>query len=322
MSCFLFQWVLFIWKACSLGPPGPFQALLLLALLRQDPASGLWTGLACLLPPTPLLQGLKARVFFPSTPAPDHAREGSHDTFSQLPRKHPEAAMLMHRSRCAPAPPAGQGFAPIIYCQGGARWDSWFHRGAEWHWGLKLPQSCPQTQSPASSPHPSPRPQLLMTMVTREQSPGEWMVPALHSVKHSSHGQCPWSVTVCLLSGFYFAQIHLYSKQRIKVSFIYGSFITIASLPPSLSNLGVRILRRKPWKGFLNSWVLVAVMVSELTLIRHQITLKSFWARCFKTTSSPVKCDRWILKLPKDPPLYFDQTVTTFLKIPTNWWEK
>lgn len=67
MSCFLFLWVLFIWKACSLGPPGPFQALLLLALLRQDPASGLWTGLACLLPPTPLLQGLKALVFSPRT---------------------------------------------------------------------------------------------------------------------------------------------------------------------------------------------------------------------------------------------------------------
>lgn len=66
MSCFLFQWVLFIWKVCSLGPPGPFQALLLLALLRQDPAS-LWTGLVCLLPPAPLLQGLKALVFFPKT---------------------------------------------------------------------------------------------------------------------------------------------------------------------------------------------------------------------------------------------------------------
>lgn len=53
-------------------------------------------------------------------------------------------------------------------------------------------------------------------------------------------------------------------------------------------------------------------MVSELTLVRHQTTLKSFWARCFKTTSSPVNCERWILKLPKDPPLYFGQTVTAF----------
>lgn len=126
------------------------------------------------------------------------------------------------------------------------------------------------------------------------------------------------SLSVLFLSDFYFAQIHLYSKQW-KLSFIYGSFTTIASLPPSLSNLGARILRRRPWNGFLNSWVLVAVMVSELTPIRHPTTLKSFWARCFKTTSSPVNCDGWILKLPKDPPLYFDQTVTTFLKIPMNW---
>lgn len=37
------------------GAPGPFQASLLSALLRQDLASGLWTGLlACLLPPFPI----------------------------------------------------------------------------------------------------------------------------------------------------------------------------------------------------------------------------------------------------------------------------
>lgn len=113
------------------GPPGPLPALLLLALLRQDPALGLWTGLACSLPPTPLLQGLKALVFSPL----DHARGGNCDTFSQLPQKHSEAAMLTENG-CAEAPvhqplPAGQGFAPIIYCQGGAHWDSWLHWGAE-----------------------------------------------------------------------------------------------------------------------------------------------------------------------------------------------
>lgn len=94
------------------GPRGPFQALLLLALLRQDPALGLWTGLACSLPPTPLPQGPKALVFSPRT-----VPEGEAVTLSPRflrstwrPLCSQRTAAQSHR---APASPAGLSHHPL-----------------------------------------------------------------------------------------------------------------------------------------------------------------------------------------------------------------
>lgn len=85
--------------------PGPFQALLVSALLRQDPASGLWTGpLACLLPPIPFPAGSEG----PSLPIPPPCRMGSCDTSPSF----PEAARRPPRSprMAAPALPTGRDF--------------------------------------------------------------------------------------------------------------------------------------------------------------------------------------------------------------------
>lgn len=109
------------------GPPGSLPGLVAVGSSETGPGFRTvdWAGL--LAPSHPSPAGSESPCLLP----PDHARVGSCDTFSQLPRKHSEAAMLTHRSRCVPTSPAGQGFAPIIYCQGGAHWDSWLHWGAE-----------------------------------------------------------------------------------------------------------------------------------------------------------------------------------------------
>lgn len=218
MSCFLFLWVLFIWKACLLGP-GPFQALLPSALLRQNPASGLWTGPpACWLPPPPSATGPGG----PSLLAPSHqARTGSRDP-------SPGSSEAARRPPCSPGtaawkplridlPPPAQASALIIsfLCltaragPAGAPDPTGELSDTE---ALSSPSLGPKPGHQQVFHHPNPRAQPLMPMVTRQQSPGERTARALLSVKSSSPEPQPLPVTVMFFRRFYFAQIHFYSK--------------------------------------------------------------------------------------------------------------
>lgn len=107
------------------GPPGSLPGLVAVGSSETGPGFTVdWAGL--LAPSRPSPAGSESPCLLPQ----DHARVGSCDSFSRLPRKPAQAAALTHRS-------AGHSlshrlrFAPIIYCQGGAPRHSWFHWGAE-----------------------------------------------------------------------------------------------------------------------------------------------------------------------------------------------
>lgn len=181
MSCFLFLWVLFIWKACFLGP-GPFQALLLSALLRQNPASGLWAGPpACWLPPTPSRTGPGG----PSLLTPPPPRPGR-EVATLLPASQKQlGGHQAHRGQLhgscfawtSPRPPAQASaliMSPLCLTARAGPTGIPDHSGelsdTE---ALSSPSLGPKPSHQQVFHHPNPRAQSLMPMVTRQQSPGE-----------------------------------------------------------------------------------------------------------------------------------------------------
>lgn len=98
------------------GPPGPFEALLLSALLRQDLASRLWTGpWACLLPPTPSPAGLEALFFFSPAIMPEWEVAAFPPSFleaaQRLPCSQRMAIQMLLRTNLSAS---SQGFCSII----------------------------------------------------------------------------------------------------------------------------------------------------------------------------------------------------------------